>query len=299
MSIIRTLSELTDTLKSQGKVYPEVIGYSKELDKLFEKVGRMLWNGRFDMITIGKRTFFWVREKECSPLYLVDIDGAIDYIASSCKSRHVSDCCNYSTILPMARALGVDDKLIAKAKALCVDTVRHFISDKRCAKALDATFLYVAGKISREELNKYADAAFKGLFRVEYIKNEMDKYVYLLPDDSEKNYENLSVYEKCTIYYFARVNDYANWAAYRAAKEYVIDDTAPAYDAITVAAYAAYCIAYCLCKTKAEAEADYDAAKEASTLQIINICRDVLTDAIVEKLKYIKMRNMNKKRHKF
>jgi hypothetical protein len=59
----------------------------------------------------------------------------------------------------VAEMLGVDDRLLTKAKVKCVNAVRRLMVDPRSTAAVDAALLYANGKIRKEELLKYHQAA--------------------------------------------------------------------------------------------------------------------------------------------
>jgi len=61
-------------------------------------------------------------------------------------------------MLWLAKKLGVDDKKLTMAKAMCAKQVEHLMKDQRSKDALQACFDYVNGKITREQLNAADDA---------------------------------------------------------------------------------------------------------------------------------------------
>ena len=63
-------------------------------------------------------------------------------------------------MLWLAKILNVYNKKLTMAKAMCVKQVEHLMKDKRSKDALQACFDYANGKITREDLNKIADAAY-------------------------------------------------------------------------------------------------------------------------------------------
>jgi hypothetical protein len=69
-------------------------------------------------------------------------------------------CKHGDRMLAMARKLNVDKRSFIRAKALCANTVRHLMKDKRSTDAVDAALRYANGEISRKELDKYKVAAF-------------------------------------------------------------------------------------------------------------------------------------------
>ena len=69
------------------------------------------------------------------------------------------DCKRGDWMLSLAEELKIDDRVLTRAKALCANTVRHLMTDKRSIAAVEAALRYAEGKISRAELNEYADIA--------------------------------------------------------------------------------------------------------------------------------------------
>jgi hypothetical protein len=63
-------------------------------------------------------------------------------------------------MLWIAQTLNVDDKSLTMAKAMCAKQVEHLMPDQKSKDALQACFDYVNDKITREELNVYAYAAY-------------------------------------------------------------------------------------------------------------------------------------------
>ena len=71
------------------------------------------------------------------------------------------DCERGDWMLWIAKKSGIDDRLLTRAKALCANTVRHLMTDKRSTAAVDAALRYAAGEISRDELDGYAAHAVR------------------------------------------------------------------------------------------------------------------------------------------
>jgi hypothetical protein len=69
------------------------------------------------------------------------------------------NCNRGDWMLWLAKKLDVDDKKLTMAKAMIAKQVEHLMKDQRSRDALQACFNYVNGKITREQLNIYADAA--------------------------------------------------------------------------------------------------------------------------------------------
>ena len=128
-------------------------------------------------------------------------------------------------MLSAAYLLNVDLRVIALAKGLCANTVRHLMNDPRSIAAVDAAIAFGRGEIGRKELDAAYDAA-------------------------------AAAYA-------------ANTAAAAAAADAA--DTADAYaDAAADAADAA------------DAYAD---ARIKNRQQTADICREILTDAVMQKAK--------------
>jgi hypothetical protein len=64
-------------------------------------------------------------------------------------------------MLWIASKVGVEDKLIIKTAALCANTVRHLMTDKRSTDAIDIALKYAEGLATKDELRAaYAAAAY-------------------------------------------------------------------------------------------------------------------------------------------
>ncbi|MDR1335230.1 MAG: hypothetical protein LBK22_00185 [Tannerella sp.] len=80
------------------------------------------------------------------------------------KSKHSfaaawKGCHRGDWMLWMAPRLGVDDRILIRAKALCANTVRDLIGDKRITGVIDASLRYADGEIDREELYDFGKLA--------------------------------------------------------------------------------------------------------------------------------------------
>ena len=142
----------------------------------------------------------------------------------------------------LAKKLNIDDKKLTMVKAMCAKQVEHLMKDQRSKDALQACFDYANGKITREELNAAAYAA------------------YAAADAAAAVYDAAAV-------------AYAAYAAYAAA--------AAAYTTHYAAVYAAaaYTTAYA---------AVHAAAKKDSLKKSADICREYLTDEVIEKYKKLR-----------
>ncbi|MDR1984097.1 MAG: hypothetical protein LBQ28_04670 [Prevotellaceae bacterium] len=164
-----------------------------------------------------------------------------------------NDCPRGDWMLWIAAKLGVDDRILTRAKAMCA-TVRHLMKDERCTAAIDAALDYADGKISRDKLNEFADAAYAAYAAYANAAAAAAYAAYAAYADAAAN----AAYAAA-----AAANAYANaYAAAAAANAYANANAAAA------AAYAAY-------------------AKTKNQQETADICRSVLTDEVfklIEKL---------------
>ena len=87
-------------------------------------------------------------------------EGAIDYVKTQKSAKDAwMNCSRGDWMLWLAKKLDVDDRLLTLAKATCANQVRHLMTDQRSIDALDASFRYAKGELTREELNTYAAAS--------------------------------------------------------------------------------------------------------------------------------------------
>ena len=87
-------------------------------------------------------------------------EGAIDYVKTQKSAKDAwMNCSRGDWMLWLAKKLDVDDRLLTLAKATCANQVRHLMTDQRSIDALDASFRYAKGELTREELNTYASYA--------------------------------------------------------------------------------------------------------------------------------------------
>jgi hypothetical protein len=126
------------------------------------------------------------------------------------------------------------------------------MTDSRSTDAIDAALRYADGEITRDELT---DAAYYSA-------------CFAFHDSNANIYENAA--------YAAYSAAYAEANAYAAASAAA---AAVAYAAAAAVAYAA---------SASNSEKKVERAKSANRLQTANICRKVLTDAIMEKMEEIK-----------
>ena len=164
-------------------------------------------------------------------------EGLAYYNRKSSFEEAWRDCERGDWMLWIAKKSGIDDRTLTRAKALCANTVRHLMTDRRSTAAVDAAMRYAAGRISRDELDMYANRATAATTIVDYTN---DKATY-----------------------------YADYAAARAAA-----DARAAHAAAAAAAHA----------DAASASRAAASSKTANRRQTADICREVLTDAVFEKI---------------
>lgn len=63
------------------------------------------------------------------------------------------NCTNGEWLLWIASVLGVDDRRLTAAKAMCAKQIEQYMYDKRSRRALQAALDYAEGKITRDTLN--------------------------------------------------------------------------------------------------------------------------------------------------
>ena len=165
-----------------------------------------------------------------------------------------NNCLRGDWMLWMAKKMDVDVKILTLAKGLCANTVRHFMKDERSIAAVDAAIAFGKDQITKEELQPVYVAAYAA-----YIAAA------------------------------AAVYDAANADATAAANAAYVAAYAAAYAANTAAvasvasdvAYAAATVAYAAATTYPVA------AKEANQKQTADICREILTEEIFNKVKLL------------
>jgi hypothetical protein len=156
------------------------------------------------------------------------------------------ECGRGDWMLWIAQKLGVDDRTMTRAKALCANTVRHLMKDSRSTDAIDAALRYADGEITREQLDRY----------------DMDATTF-------------AASRALAAGSYAAAAYYATGYAAAAAAAALTDAADAAADA---AGYAADSAAL------ADA-AGYAAARNANLLETARICREVLTDEVFKKVK--------------
>jgi len=193
---------------------------------------------------------------------------AIEYVKTRKSAVDAwMNCDRGDWMLWLAKRLDVDDRMLTLAKATYANQVRHLMKDQRSLDAIDACFRYARGELTREELNEYADAAYDAAYAA-YAAYAAAYAVYAAYDAA------YAAYDAAYAAYAAYDAAYAAYAAYAAA--YAVY---AAYDDAYAAAYAAYDDAY------AAAYAAYDAARKESLKKSADICREILTEEVLQKYK--------------
>jgi hypothetical protein len=181
-------------------------------------------------------------------------------------------------MLWVASKLGVDDRLLIKAQALCANTVRRLMKDSRSGDAVDAALMYAEGRISRKKLNRAASAAADAMLEMQ-LKERMRK--------------GMQVTTWAKVFF---ITYYANYAAYAAAADNNGTDIfASAAAAAAAIAAADDAVAHFKALTHDDTLQIYNAAEKVNHLQTGYICLEVLTDAVFEKVKQLKIKQSKNK----
>ena len=86
--------------------------------------------------------------------------AAIDWAGDKTIEQVVADCHRGDWLLWLAKKCGVELQPLTLAKAHCVNTVRHLMTDDRSIKAVDVAIAFGEGRATRDELDTAAAAAF-------------------------------------------------------------------------------------------------------------------------------------------
>ena len=70
-----------------------------------------------------------------------------------------NECVRGDWMLWIAKRVGVDLKILTLAKGHCANTVRHLMNDGRSLAGVDAAIAFGEGKITRDDVDRAADAA--------------------------------------------------------------------------------------------------------------------------------------------
>lgn len=84
-------------------------------------------------------------------------ESALDYYNQFDTSEDAwKNCPRGDWMLWIASQLGIDDRKLTLAKALCANTVKHLMKDKRSREAVYVAFKYGRGKATKDELRTAA-----------------------------------------------------------------------------------------------------------------------------------------------
>ena len=155
----------------------------------------------------------------------------------------------------------VERRTLTLAKGKCAETVVHLMTDQRSVNAVSAAIAYGDGMLSRKQLN---DAAFDAAFAA-----AADDYAFDAAfADADAAAANAAAFD---------ADAYADADAADAAANADAADAAAAYAAADAAfAYAA--------ADAAAADAAFVDARQQNLKQTADICREILTDEILQKL---------------
>jgi len=84
---------------------------------------------------------------------------AIDWAGDKTIEQVVADCHRGDWLLWLAKKCGVELQPLTLAKAHCVNTVRHLMTDERSIKAVDVAIAFGEGRATRDKLDTAADAS--------------------------------------------------------------------------------------------------------------------------------------------
>ena len=147
-------------------------------------------------------------------------------------------------MLWLAQKVKVGVRILTLAKGLCANTVRQLMKDPRSVVAIDAAIAFGRGEMGKKELDVAAYAAYAAAYAADAA-------------------------------YAA-----AAYAAYAAADADDADDDADDAAAYAAVAYAADAAAYAAAAYDAD-DAD-DAARKGVWVKTADICREVLTEAVMQ-----------------
>jgi hypothetical protein len=152
-------------------------------------------------------------------------------------------------MLWLAQKIGVAMPVLTLAKGLCANTVRHLMKDPRSTAAVDAAVSFGRGEITEKELAAAAYAAYA------------------------------TATATATAAATAAAAAYAATATATATAAATATATAPAAAATAATAYAT---AYAATAYAADYAAGAAAAKKANQQQTADICREILTKAVMD-----------------
>jgi hypothetical protein len=179
-----------------------------------------------------------------------------------------NECDRGDWMLWIARKLEIDYRILTEAKALCANLVRHLMTDSRSTDAVDAALKYGNGEISREEMSKFLAPAL----------------------DAVPNPPNNAPYNAAWYIYNAPYN--AAWAAHTTVDDIIVDDdsvctlqeTGVCGCSCCCAYFSAAYAAYAYADSVSDGTCDEAGTEEAILYKTSQICREVLTEAVFEKV---------------
>jgi hypothetical protein len=182
-------------------------------------------------------------------------DGRKYYESRASFEEAWRDCERGDWMLWLAARLEIDSRKLARAVALCANTVRHLMKDASCEKAVDDVLAYADGEIDAEELRVRvmplpAARLISLPFSRSYAQRASSYAVY-----SQLQSTNLAMWR-------LHISATAEYAA-KAACEFAFE-----YEPFIAADFAAA-----------------GKALKANRRQTADICREVLTEAVFEKVK--------------
>jgi hypothetical protein len=178
------------------------------------------------------------------------------------KAWNESD--NGNCMIQIARMVKIDKRILIRANALCMNAVCFLITDKRIKNAIDVALQYANGDIDIDELDKHKEHVLNAYneAKIAYFGCDKDSHFILI------NEANYCLAEACL--FACGFNFFTNAikCIFNACKTYEEDRNI----------LSAYYINNQLYKGK---------LMEMISEKIVNICREVLTDAVFEKVKQL------------
>lgn len=188
-------------------------------------------------------------------------EEAVEWYEQFDTFEHAWQVCHRGDwMLWIAQELGVDIKTLTKAKALCANTVRHLMKYEISRKAIDVALAFADGKATKEELDNAAYAAAIATYTVSF---------------SATYAASFSGYVAAS----CAAADAATYAAYTDSF-YTAD---AAYSAYAATFYAAAADGVATSFDAAFYAAATDTRQE-NMMETADICREVLTKAVFEKI---------------
>jgi hypothetical protein len=219
-------------------------------------------------------------------------DGFKYYETKSSFEEFWRDCPRGDWMLWIAYNLGVDDRTLKRANVLCANTVRHLMPEIS-RRVVDDTLRYADGEISRDELYRHKHKAFQVKFDNTYLNSDETyavrqavnaAFATAYSDDWRPVISWVDTPRNGDV--AGHAADAARYSA-KAAYLYIAKASALIRDVI-------YHVAYDHKATTDSAAAEAAAARDANRRQTADICRQILTDAIFEKVKQTPRKHTNK-----